>query len=340
MLRRLTTLGLGLVLLAGCGTEGVRGIPADPGATSPETTEITMADAQAAFDSLSDLADAWKDEDCAKVGQLTTGVESTVGRRVCAAAPGSSGPRTIGSHGRFQSARGLRGWGDPEFLLPARQDGDDGAWFAVLAGKPRPAYFVFVRADGRWRLGAGPIPVVGKAPPAMDGVEGEVTDAAADPGAAVGARLAPTRHVAFLTDPAGVNGKGVSGVRFASGDPMRGLLTELVGAPGRARPDHLSTDVRIEGPARALALPRGGSLVFHALRVVFSQRPGSGRSSLAHPRYRAADVRAFTGGTSATVTGSEVLMLATEVSEDNTMTTVGLRRVLADIGEGADGGSG
>ncbi|MGW5261182.1 hypothetical protein ACWEQG_09420 [Microbispora sp. NPDC004025] len=324
MLRTITTLGLGLVLLAGCGTEGVRETPAVPGDTSPATVEVTMAEAQAAFDGLGDLSEAWKDEDCAKIEHLTTGVESTIGGRVCAAArEGLAVP-------------GPPGYRDPEFLLPARQDGEDGAWFAVLARKPQPVYLVFVRADGRWRLGAGPIPVVGKAPQVVeDGVEGEVTDAIADPDAAVGARLAPTRHVAFLTDPAGVSGKGVSGVRFASGDPMRGLLAELVRAPGRVRPDHLSTDVRIEGPARALALPGGGSLVFHALRVVFTQKPGSGRSSLAHPRYRSADVRAFTGGTSTSVTGSEILVLATKVAKDNTMTTVGMRRVLADLAEGS-----
>lgn len=261
MLRRLTALGLGLVLLAGCGTEGARETPAEPGTTSPATVEITAADAQAAFDGLGDLSGAWKDRDCAEIEQLTTGVESTVGSRVCAAA----------REGR--SAPAFRAYRDPEFLLPTREDGEDGAWFAVLARKPEPAYFVFVRADGRWRLGAGPIPLVGKAPEVEGGVDGEAIDAAADPDAAVGARLAPTRHVAFLTDPAGANGDGVSGVRFASGDPMRRLLAELVRAPGRVRPDHLSTDVRIEGPARALALPGGGSLVFHALRVVFTQKP-------------------------------------------------------------------
>jgi hypothetical protein len=324
VLRRLTALGLGLVLLAGCGTEGVRETPAEPGARSPATVEITTADAQAAFDRLGDLSGAWKDRDCAGIEQLTTGVESTVGSRVCAAA----------REGR--PAPAFRAYRDPEFLLPARQDGEDGAWFAVLARKPEPAYFVFVRADGRWRLGAGPIPLVAKAPEVEGGVDGEAIDAAADPAAAVGARLAPTRHVAFLTDPAGVNGDGVSGVRFASGDPMRRLLAELVRAPGRVRPDHLSTDVRIEGPARALALPGGGSLVFHALRVVFTQKPGSGRSSLAHPRYRAADVRAFTGGAATTVTGSEIVVLATRVAKDNTMTTVGMRRVLADLAEGSD----
>ncbi|MEU8172882.1 hypothetical protein AB0C14_08390 [Microbispora hainanensis] len=319
MFRRLTALGLGLVLLAGCGTEGLRETPADPGATSPATVEITPADAQAAFEGLGDLSDAWKNRDCAEIQQLTTGVEGTIGSGVCAAARDG------------YAAPVFRAYRDPEFLLPRREDGEAGAWFAVLARKPQPAYFVFVWADGRWRLGAGPIPLVGKAPVQDDAV----FDAEAVPDAAVAARLAPTRHVAFLTDPSGVNGAGVSGVRFASGDPMRRLLAELVGAPGRARPDRLTTDVRLEGPARALALPGGGALVFHALRVVFTQKPGSGRSSLAHPRYRAADVRAFTGGAATTVTGGEIVVLATKVAKDTTMTTVGMRRVLADIGKGS-----
>ena len=319
MLRRFTILGLGLVLLAGCGTEGVREIPAGPGETSPAAAEITTAEARAAFDGLGDLAGAWRDQDCAKIEHLTTGVESTVGSRVCPAAR------------EGLDAPGLPAYSDPEFLLPARQDGDGDAWFAVLARKPKPAYLVFVRVEGSWRLAAGPIPVVGK----MPDVEGEVIDAAAEPEATVGASLAPTRHVAFLTDPTAVNGTGISGVRFASGDPMRDLLAELVRAPGRARPDHLSTDVSIEGPARALALPGGGSLVFHALRVVFTQKPRSGRSSLAHPRYRAAEVRAFTGGTPESFTGSEIVVLATKVAKDDTMTTVGLRRMLADVTEGS-----
>lgn len=75
--------------------------------------------------------------------------------------------------------------------------------------------------------------------------------------------------------------------------------------------------------------------MFHALRVVFTQKPGSGRSSLAHPRYRAADVRAFTGGAATTVTGGEIVVLATKVAKDTTMTTIGMRRVLADIRKGS-----
>ncbi|WP_405088733.1 hypothetical protein [Microbispora sp. NBC_01389] len=304
-----------VVFLAGCGTESARELPADPGEASAPMAEIARADAEAAFGGLGDLAAAWKDGDCAEIERLTTWAEKAIGSRVCAAA---------------REGRAAPGFGvpkNPEFLLPAHEDGEDDPWFAVLARKPTPAYFVFVRTDGAWRLGAGPIPLAGDAPEA----EGEVVDAAAGPGSWVGARLVSTRHVAFLTDPA-----GLSGVRFASGDPMRGLLGELVRAPRRVRPDRLSTDVRIEGPARALALPDGGALVFHALRLVFTQKPGPGRSSLAHRRYGAADVRAFTGGAPKTVTGAEIVLLATRVGADNRMTTVGMRRVLAGITEDAD----
>ncbi|RGA05877.1 hypothetical protein DI270_005625 [Microbispora triticiradicis] len=309
VLRRLLPAVLLAILLAGCGTEGARQTPADPEETSPATVEIARSDAEAAFGGLGELAAAWRDGDCAGIERFTTWAEKTIGSRVCAAGR------------KDRSAPGLDAYGDPEFLIPAHEDGEDDPWFAVLARKPTPAYFVFVRTDGAWRLGAGPIPLAGDAPEA----EGEIVDAAW-----VGARLVSTRHVAFLTDPA-----GVSGVRFVSGDPMRALLGELVRAPGRVRPDRLSTDVRIEGPARALALPDGGALVFHALRLVFTQKPGPGRSSLAHRRYGASDVRAFTGGAPKTVTGAEIVLLATRVAGDNRMRTVGMRRVLADITEGS-----
>jgi hypothetical protein len=43
-------------------------------------------------------------------------------------------------------------------------------------------------------------------------------------------------------------------------------------------------------------------------------------------------VRAYTGESDpAAITGTELLMLATEVSKDNEMTTVAMRRSLADI---------
>ncbi|WP_157099683.1 hypothetical protein [Microbispora sp. ATCC PTA-5024] len=319
MLRRITALGLGLVLLAGCGNESASETPGGAG-DSPSTAAaaITQADAEAAFDGLGELGDAWKHKDCAKIAYLTTWAEAALGESLCDAA----------RNGR--PAPGFTAYTDPEFYLPDSEGGSgDAPWFAVLAHKPKPAYFVFVRSEGRWRLGAGPIPVVGDAP----AIEGEVRAAEADAGIALRARLVPTRHVAFLTDAA-----GVSGVRFASGDPMRDLLRDLVRAPSSASPDRVETDVRLEGPSRAIALPDGAALVFHALRVVYTQRPGSGRSSLVHPRWSAADLRAFTGRSApGAVTGSDLVVLATRVAKDNELTTVGLRRTLAGITSGASG---
>ncbi|MCT9928787.1 hypothetical protein N5079_00990 [Planotetraspora sp. A-T 1434] len=323
MLRRITALSLGLALLAGCGDEtlgqssgsrdGSRGGSGD--GSSAVSAAISTADAEAAFATIADLEDAWKRRDCAKIVYLTTGAESTLGARVCEAARKGGAVPDLG------------GYGDAAFYLPGPgADRDQAPWFVALARQPHPAYFVFAQADGRWRLAAGPIPVVGAEPK----LEGDVKDADDDPGISVRASLVPTRHVAYLTDPA-----GVSGVRFSSGDPMRSLLSELVRAPVKAHPDRLSTDVRLEGPARGLALPDGGALVFHALRVVYTQKPGSGRSSLAHPRYGSADVRAYTGESRPrAITGSELVLVATRVAKDNVMTTVAIRRGLADITSG------
>lgn len=324
MLRRIATLGLGLVLLAGCGSESVDQATYLPTAT-PSTPAATLTEsvAEEVFQGLADLGDAWKHRDCAKIKHLTTWVENTVGGRVCEAA------RTAHSSG--QSARAVRGPGlelgryrDPEFLLPdAEADDEDGAWFAVLARRPEPAYFVFVWSEDRWRLGAGPIPVVGAASKRVQRVE----SVEAQSETAVRARLVPTRYMTFLTDPA-----GVSGVKFAAADPMRRLLTELLRAPDRVRPDRLSVDVRIEGSPRALALPDGSALVFHALRLAYTQQPGTGRSTLAHPRYGTSDVRAFTGKSRPkSVNAEELVLLATKVSKDNRLTTVAMRRTLADI---------
>lgn len=326
MLRRITTFGLGLVLLAGCGSEGVDLGTSLPTATpSAPAVVLTESAAETAFESLAELEEAWKHRDCAAIKHLTAWVENTIGGRVCAAA------RAAHSSGTARSARAVRGPGlglgryrDLEFLLPETEaDDEDGAWFAVLARRPEPAYFVFVWSEDRWLLGAGPIPVVGAEPKR----DKQVESVDARPGTAVRARLVPTRHVTFLTDPAGVNG-----VRFATADPMRRLLTELLRAPDRVRPDRLSVDVRIEGSPRALALPDGSALVFHALRLAYTQQPGTGRSALAHPRYGASDVRAFTGKSRAkSVTATELVLLATKVSTDNRLTTVAMRRTLADI---------
>ncbi|WP_204016194.1 hypothetical protein [Sphaerimonospora thailandensis] len=298
-----------------------------PPASVPATAAFTQADAETAVESLGDLADAWKHQDCAKVGHLTTWVENTLGGRVCEAARSARSTASGRAVPDTSWGSGVGRYRDPEFLVPgtAATDDEDGAWFAVLARRPEPAYFVFVRSEGRWRLGAGPIPLIGPAPKRADEV-GNVDD---EPDVAVRAKLVPTRYVTFLTDPA-----GVSGVKFASGDPMRGLLTELVRAPGRVRPDRLSVDVRIEGSPRALALPDGSALVFHALRLVHAQEPGPGRSTLAHPRYAAGDVRAFTGKSGPrSITAEELVLVATKVSKNNRLTTVALRRTLADIAQ-------
>jgi hypothetical protein len=300
--------GFGLALLAGCGDPNVGSIPeVETEPSSPATT--TLADAKAAFRTLGDLNDAWKSKDCAKIASLTTGAVSALGGHACSATRnGRPVPEPID-------------YTDAEFFLATEIE--DGAWFAALARKPEPAYFVFAQAEGHWRLAAGPIKVVGDIPR----LKGDTVVPADDPATDVTARLVPTRHLAFLTDPA-----GVSGIRFPSGDPMRKLLDELLRKPVKARPDRLSVDVRPADRPRSLMLPDGGALVFHALTVVYQQKPGPGRSSLAHPLYGTADVRAFTGKSSpAAITGTELLLIATKVAGPSKMTTVALRRVLTDI---------
>ncbi|MCC5577079.1 hypothetical protein IMZ11_15750 [Microtetraspora sp. AC03309] len=304
-----SVVALGSVLLAGCGDRSPATVGERPGETVSRPAAATREDATAAFAGLSDLRDAWKHQDCAKIEFLTAWTESVLSGRACQAAR------------KGQPVPAADAYTDVEFYLP--EDPGERPWFAALARAPRPAYFVFVRADGRWRLGAGPIPVVGEVPELEEGP----VAAGADRDTQVRASLVPTRLLAFLTDPA-----GVSGVRLPSGDPMRDLLRELAARPARAQRDRLSADVRLEGPAYALPLPDGGALVFHTLRLVLTQKPGAGRSSLAHPRYGAAAVRAFTGqGPTGSVTSGELLFLATRVSASGGLSTVGLRRVLADI---------
>ncbi|GAA4578944.1 hypothetical protein GCM10023194_03180 [Planotetraspora phitsanulokensis] len=315
VLRRITALSFALIVLAGCGNETFGQTPGSRGGDSDGASAVaaTKAEAERAFATLGELRKAWKGHDCDTVASLTTWAEAALAEHACEAAKDGGKGLDLGEYG------------DVEYLLPggSADDAEGGAWFAALARDPEPTFFVYVQAEGRWRLGAGPIPVVGKTP--KFDVDSKSADG--DPGIAVQARLVPTRYVAFLTDPA-----GVSGVKFSSGDRMRDLLPELLQAPAKVRPDRLSVDVQLEGQAYSLVLADGGALVFHALRVVYSQRPGSGRSSLAHPRYGDADVRAYTGETDpAAITGTELLMLATEVSKDNEMTTVAMRRSLAGV---------
>ncbi|MGI5486027.1 hypothetical protein [Microtetraspora malaysiensis] len=297
---------LGTALLAGCGERGPAVAARPSQDATPRPVAATREDASAAFVALTDLADAWKRRDCAKIEFLTTWTESVLSGRACQAA----------RRGHPVPAAG--GYTDAEFYLP--DEPGDLPWFAALAHKPRPAYFVFVRSDGRWRLGAGPVPVVGALPELE---EGQVAPEP-DRDARVRAQLAPTRLLAFLTDPA-----GVSGVRVRSGDPMRDLLRELTDRSAADRPDRVSAEVRLEGPAYGLPLPDRGALVFHTLRIVVTQKPGAGR-----PAYKASAVRAFTGpgatGEGA-VTGHELLFLATRVSAKGVLDTVAMRRVLADV---------
>jgi hypothetical protein len=142
----------------------------------------------------------------------------------------------------------------------------------------------------------------------------------------IAARLVPQRHLAFLTDPAGVNG-----VRFADGDPVRDLLAELVRKPSLVRPDRLAVDVRVaDVPTRALRLDDGTTLVFHAVEIEFDQRTSAKR--LAHPLYGVSDLQAFTGKAHPTsLAGTEIVFLVTQVGAGNKLTTIAMRRALADL---------
>ena len=102
------------------------------------------------------------------------------------------------------------------------------------------------------------------------------------------------------------------------------------------RPDRLSTDVRLlVGPQRALLLPDGGALVIHALEIEYRQKAGPGRSSLSHPIYGRGDLRGFTGKAKlAGLTGTEVVLVATEITGGTKLSTVALRRGLATLTAG------
>ncbi|MDP9846531.1 hypothetical protein [Streptosporangium lutulentum] len=270
---------------------------------------MELAEAMDAFAVLKQLDDAWQKRDCAAVERLTTWAESTLGGRACKAT----------RNGRPAPAR--KRYTKPEFFLPDAADQD--RWFVALARKPDPAYFLFVNEGDNWRVGAGPIPVRGES---REPIEGAVpTD---DPSTGVKARLAPQRYLAYLTDPA-----GVSGVSFPKGDAVRELSDDLFRRPEKVRPDRLTADVRlVVGPQRALLLPDGGALVIHALEIEYRQKARPGRSSLSHPIYGRGDLRGFTGKAKpAALTGTEVVLVATEITGGTKMSTIALRRGLAAL---------
>ncbi|WP_219465596.1 hypothetical protein [Nonomuraea rhizosphaerae] len=277
---RLLVLLAGLsVVVAGCGTANVATVlPPEESASTPASAHTVDANAAGGtFQLLGDLDQAWKRRDCAAVAELTTWAEKTLGGRACEA--------TRNDRPALYS--------DPVFFLPP-----EGGWFAALARKPSPAYFLFLEEGDRWRLAAGPIAARGRVP--------EPSTATTDPAVAAQARVVAQSHLTYLTDPA-----GVAGVRFASGDPVRGLRDELNGLPAKVRPDRLDVDVeRLEQPTMALPLSSDSMLVFDGLRLVYRQRPKAGRTSLAHPLGRDA----------------EIVVLASVVSAENGVTTVGVRR--------------
>ncbi|SNT17571.1 hypothetical protein SAMN05216276_102751 [Streptosporangium subroseum] len=310
MRRRLFVLIFVLSVMAGCGvrTDGQVTIP-ETEPSSKTSARVELAEAMDAFGVLKQLDDAWQKRDCAAVERLTTWAESTLGGRACKAT----------RNGRPAPAR--KRYTEAEFFLPNAADED--RWFVALARKPDPAYFLFVNEGDNWRIGAGPILVTGKS---REPIEGAVpTD---DPSTGVKARLAPQRYLAYLTDPA-----GVSGVTFPKGDAIRGLFGELVQRTEKVRPDRLTTDVRlIDGPQRALKLPDGGALVIHALEIEYRQKTGPGRSSLSHPLYGKGDLRGFTGKAKpAGLTGTEIVLVATEITGGTKMSTIALRRGLATL---------
>lgn len=275
-------------MATGCGgtTSGQVAPPEDPPSTPASAQRVDKATAEQAFGLLLKLEQAWEQQDCAAVDDLTAGAENTLGGRACEATRnGRPAPR------------------DPEFFLP-----DDSTWFVALAEK---AYYLFAQDGGRWRLAAGPIPLFGEAPE-------HAGDASPPPGSGVRAKLVGQRHLTFLTDPA-----GVSGVRFPKDDPISDLLAELTARPERVKPDKLKVDVELVGePARALALANGSMLVFHALRIVYAQTPGS-KGTLVKPIYPKAGPDSLTA--------TELVLLATEVDPKNNLTTRALRRDLADL---------
>jgi hypothetical protein len=268
-------------------------------------------DAATAFGLLKELDDAWAKHDCAKILFLTTAAEAELGGRACEAS----------RNGRAIPAR--VDYSEVQYFLPDRAD--ERPWFVALAGKPHPSYFLFVREEDRWRLAYGPIRLVGDAP-TLDADETTRAVATDDPQDGLLARLVPQKHLAYLSDRA-----GLSGVRFASGDPMKGLLSELLQKPSTVHPDRLSYDLQlVPEETRALQVSGGGALVLHALKIVYTQKAASGK--LAHPLFGADAVRSFTGKSGlAAIHAGEVVVLATKVASDGKMSTVAMTRGLADI---------
>ncbi len=313
MLRRLVALGISAALLTACGAQadGQPDRTAPPDAVSAPAQTVGPEDAATAFALLKELDEAWKKHDCAKVAFLTTSAESELGTRACEAVrKGRPAPAPLN-------------YGDVDYFLPDRPA--EHPWFVVLAHEPKLSYFVFAREEDRWRLAYGPIRLLGAAPE-LDAQQTTRVVPTDDPEDGVRARLVPQKHLAFLSDRA-----GLSGVRFAAGDPMRALLAELVKKPATVRPDRLSSDVQlVPSETRALGLADGGALVFHALKIVYTQKTGARR--LAHPVFGADAVRAFTGKPNpTTIHAGEVVVLATKVTADGRLTTVAMTRGLADI---------
>ncbi|MET8156149.1 hypothetical protein ABZT47_07235 [Sphaerisporangium sp. NPDC005289] len=312
VLRRLVAVLISVALLTGCGARsGGEATPAPEPASEGATARTVVEDeAATAFGLLKELDEARGKRDCDKVLFLTTSAASELGGRACEATRnGRPVPAPVS-------------YGDVEYFLP--DSPEERPWFAALARKPQPSYFVFAYEEDRWRLAYGPVRLVGNAPRLdADAITRVVpTD---DPEDGLRARLVPQKHLAFLSDRV-----GLSGVRFASGDPIRSLLTELVRKPATVRPDRLSYDVQLlPGDTRALGVDGGGALVFHVIKIIYTQK-AHGRK-LAHPLFGGAAVRAFTGGDRAVVHVTEIVSLATKVAQDGKLTTVAMSRGLADI---------
>ncbi|MBB5624717.1 hypothetical protein [Sphaerisporangium krabiense] len=312
MLRRMAAPAIGVVLLlAGCGAQGDGPLTGAPSPTRPAPPTIGADEAAAAFGLLTRLQDAWASRDCAEVAALTAAAESELAGRACRARRnGRPAPASLA-------------YEDADYYVP--DEPGDRPWVAALAHAPDPAYFLFTEEQDAWRLAYGPIPLTRDAP-RLDAAETVRAVPADDPEDGLRARLVPQKHLAYLTDPA-----GLSGVRFAARDAVTRLRDELAGEAARVRPDRLDVDVRlVPGETRALALEGGGALVFHALTIAYRQR--GRRGEVDHPLFGAAAVRHFTGKTHPrTLTATELIVLATEAGADGTMRTVALRRSLADI---------